>query len=108
MGGIAIRTPATWRVESNVKTLAGGVDAGSPSEAEPDAPVLTLEGTVLLGGVSIGPKSEHEDRQGPKYASRHADVAQLVEHQLPSEGRGFDPRRLVFFFFFFFVSLFLA
>jgi hypothetical protein len=58
LGGIAIRTPANWRLESNVKAFAGGVDARTPSGIEPDAPVLTLEGMALLGGIAVGPKAD--------------------------------------------------
>jgi hypothetical protein len=58
LGGIAIRTPTNWRVESNVKALAGGVDARTPTTTDPDAPVLTLEGMALLGGVAVGPKAD--------------------------------------------------
>ena len=57
-GGIAIRTPANWRLESNVKALAGGVDARTPSGTDQDAPMLTLEGMALLGGIAVGPKAE--------------------------------------------------
>jgi hypothetical protein len=57
-GGIAIRTPTNWRVESNVKALAGGVDARAPSGTDGDAPVLTLEGMALLGGIAVGPKAD--------------------------------------------------
>jgi hypothetical protein len=56
-GGIAIRVPATWRVESAVKALAGGVDVHTPAGDDPDAPVLRLEGMALFGGVAIGAKA---------------------------------------------------
>jgi hypothetical protein len=58
LGGIAIKTPPSWQVESNVKALAGGVDAGTSTEAHRDAPVLTLEGMALLGGIAVGPKAD--------------------------------------------------
>jgi hypothetical protein len=58
-GGIAIRTPPTWRVESSVKSLAGGFDAKGFAEDD-DAPVLTVEGMALFGGVAIGAKVEAE------------------------------------------------
>jgi hypothetical protein len=58
LGGIAIKTPTNWRLESNVKALAGGVDARTPSQADGDAPVLTLEGMALLGGIAVGPKAD--------------------------------------------------
>jgi len=50
-GGIQIETPPGWRVESNVKTLAGGVDV--PTSAAADGPVLTVEGMALFGGIEV-------------------------------------------------------
>jgi hypothetical protein len=55
-GGIAIKTPPTWRIESKVRALAGGVDARTPAHDDRDAPVLTLEGFALFGGVAVGAK----------------------------------------------------
>jgi hypothetical protein len=57
-GGIAIETPPSWRVESSVKAFAGGVDARTPAQDDPDAPMLTLEGMALLGGVAVGAKPD--------------------------------------------------
>ena len=59
-GGIAIKTPPMWRIESSVKALAGGFDVRPGAEDDPDAPVLTVEGTALFGGVAIGAKAETE------------------------------------------------
>jgi hypothetical protein len=53
-GGIAIDTPPSWRIESNVTAVAGGVDTRAPAESDPDAPLLTLEGVALLGGIAVG------------------------------------------------------
>jgi len=53
-GGIAIKTPPTWRIESSVKSLVGGIDAHTPADDDPQAPVLTLEGLAVLGGVAVG------------------------------------------------------
>ncbi|HEU0336420.1 MAG TPA: hypothetical protein VFR43_07685 [Gaiellaceae bacterium] len=53
-GGIEITTPPGWRVESTVRALAGGVDARTPAQDDPDAPVLTLTGLALFGGVAGG------------------------------------------------------
>ena len=58
-GGIEIKAPPSWRVESNVKALAGGVDARMPAQGNPDAPVLTLEGMAVFGGIDV---SAEEDR----------------------------------------------
>ena len=56
-GGIDIRTPPGWRIDSSVKAVAGGVDAHT--HADGDAPVLTLEGLAVFGGISAGAKHEH-------------------------------------------------
>lgn len=55
-GGIAIRVPPGWRVESKVSALGGGVAVDVPEPDDPDAPTLTLEGMALLGGVAVGAK----------------------------------------------------
>jgi hypothetical protein len=55
LGGIAIKTPPNWRIDSSVTALAGGVAAGTPAQGD-DGPVLTVEGRALLGGVAIGAK----------------------------------------------------
>ena len=52
-GGVNIKTPTGWRVESNVKTVMGGVDARQAESPEPDAPLLTLEGAAVFGGVAV-------------------------------------------------------
>jgi hypothetical protein len=56
-GGIAIRTPPTWRVESTVKAFSGGVDVRPPLDDAADPPVLKLDGIALFGGVAIGAKA---------------------------------------------------
>jgi len=61
-GGIAIRVPAGWRVESNVHALAGGVAVEVPEPNDPGAPTLTLDGMAVFGGVAVGskePGAEH-------------------------------------------------
>jgi hypothetical protein len=57
-GGIAVRVPPGWRVESDVKAIAGGVDARGLDDAAPDAPTLKLDGMALFGGVAVGAKAE--------------------------------------------------
>jgi hypothetical protein len=61
-GGIDIKTPPSWRVESELKALAGGVDARTPSRDDPEAPVLTLTGKAIFGGIAVSAKSDGEDR----------------------------------------------
>jgi len=56
-GGIAIKTPPGWRVESELKAFAGGVDTRSSAQGDPDAPVLTLTGTALFGGIAVRAKT---------------------------------------------------
>jgi len=56
VGGIAIRVPAGWRVESDVQSLGGGVAIGAPEPADPDAPTLRLTGFSAFGGVAVGAK----------------------------------------------------
>jgi hypothetical protein len=58
-GGIAIRIPPGWRVESTAKAIAGGIDVRTPAEDDPDAPVLTIEGAALFGGIAVGAKGDH-------------------------------------------------
>ena len=57
-GGIAIKVPAGWRVESNVNALVGGVDVKSLAADDPDAPTLTLEGLAVFGGIAVGAKAD--------------------------------------------------
>ena len=56
-GGIAIKTPPGWRLESDMKAFAGGVDSRTPSQDDPEAPVLKLAGTALFGGIDVGAKT---------------------------------------------------
>jgi hypothetical protein len=53
-GGIAVRTPPNWRIESSATSVAGGVDVKGAGDDDPDAPVLKLEGLALFGGVAVG------------------------------------------------------
>jgi hypothetical protein len=55
-GGIAIRVPTGWRVESNVKSLAGGVAVDVPEPDAEDAPTLRLDGFTAFGGIAVGAK----------------------------------------------------
>ena len=53
LGGIAIRVPTTWRIESNVKAIGGGVTV-SPTQPTDDAPTLRLDGFTAFGGIAVG------------------------------------------------------
>ena len=61
-GGIDIKTPPSWRVESELKAFAGGVDTRTPGHDDPAAPVLTVTGTALFGGIAIGAKTGGKGR----------------------------------------------
>ena len=52
-GGIEVTTPPHWRVESNMKALAGGVVVPADAGHDPDAPVLTLTGLAVFGGIEV-------------------------------------------------------
>jgi hypothetical protein len=59
-GGVAIRVPAGWRLESTVKAIAGGADVKAPEPEDPDAPTLTLDGRALFGGIAVAAKAPAE------------------------------------------------
>jgi hypothetical protein len=63
-GGIDIKTPPSWRIESELKALAGGVDARTPGYDDPDAPVLSVTGRALFGGIAVRAKAGGNDRPG--------------------------------------------
>jgi len=51
-GGIDIATPPGWRIDSEVKAFAGGIDTpGAPDD--PGAPVLVLDGMAVFGGIDV-------------------------------------------------------
>ena len=51
-GGISIRVPPEWRIESKLSALPGGIDArGNDDE---DAPTLVLDGVAVFGGIAVG------------------------------------------------------
>jgi hypothetical protein len=55
-GGVEITTPPSWRIESNAKALFGGIDAATAARDVPGAPVLTLEGMAVFGGIEVAPR----------------------------------------------------
>jgi hypothetical protein len=60
LGGIALRIPPGWRVESDVQSLGGGVAVDVPTPESDDAPTLRISGFTAFGGVAIGAKpAEH-------------------------------------------------
>lgn len=55
-GGIAIRIPPGWKVESNVKAIAGGVNVAVRDVEAQNAPTLRIDGFAAFGGVAVGAK----------------------------------------------------
>jgi hypothetical protein len=55
-GGVALRVPPEWRIESHVKAIAGGVDVSGVDPDDPDAPLLVIDGRALFGGVAVSRK----------------------------------------------------
>lgn len=53
-GGIALRVPPGWRVESDLRSLAGGVAIDVPIPESETAPTLRLTGFSALGGIAVG------------------------------------------------------
>jgi hypothetical protein len=54
MGGVDIRVPPTWKVNSEVTPLFGGADDMTrTTQGSEDAPRLRITGTVTLGGVTV-------------------------------------------------------
>jgi hypothetical protein len=53
-GGVEIKTPPNWTIESSAKALVGGIDARTPAQKDPDAPKLVLAGMALFGGIEVG------------------------------------------------------
>jgi hypothetical protein len=58
LGGIAVRVPLGWRVESRVTAIGGGYAKNVPDPDDPDAPTLTIDGFALLGGIAVGGKPD--------------------------------------------------
>jgi hypothetical protein len=53
-GGIAVRIPQGWRVESTARSFAGGV--ATRGSGDEDAPTLRLDGVALFGGIAVSEK----------------------------------------------------
>ena len=53
-GGVAIRVPPGWRIESSMHALMGGVDVSALEPEDAAAPTLVLDGFALFGGIAVG------------------------------------------------------
>jgi len=69
-GGVAIRVPSNWRLESSLQSFAGGADVRPGSESL-DAPTLTIDGRALFGGIAVGARlpaghdAEEDEEEAP-------------------------------------------
>ena len=52
-GGVEIKVPPTWRVEVSGLPVLGGWDDKTAHTAGPDAPVLVVHVTAIMGGLEI-------------------------------------------------------
>ena len=55
-GGVQLVVPPEWRIESDVRAVAGGYDVSGKDPGDPDAPVLRLEGRAFCGGIAVSRK----------------------------------------------------
>ena len=55
-GGVSLRVPPGWRVETNIRAFAGGVDVSGSDPDDPDAPLLVLDGLAAFGGIAVSRK----------------------------------------------------
>ena len=53
LGGLELRVPREWRIQSDVTPILGGVDGRSVNTAKPGVPTLVITGDVILGGIDI-------------------------------------------------------
>jgi hypothetical protein len=64
MGGAEILVPPGVRVESNGIAILGGFGAAQQTEAtDPNAPVVRINGLVMMGGVDIQERRPHESER---------------------------------------------
>ncbi len=53
MGGVDVKVPHGWVVKSQATAFLGGVENKASEETKQSAPVLTIVGTVAMGGVEV-------------------------------------------------------
>ncbi len=77
LGGLQITVPPEMRVvDSGIAILGGREIAGNPAEASsPDAPVLRIEGTCVLGGIDV----QRKTRKAPEALRRGKGISVSVE-----------------------------
>ena len=66
MGGVEVLAPEDWHIETDVRSVMGGIQDRRRSTAAPDSPVdLRLEGWVVMGGLDITTKLPDARRHRP-------------------------------------------
>jgi hypothetical protein len=64
-GGVDVKVPPTWRIESTGRAFAGGVSDDVPVPDDPEAPTIVIESTAVLGGVSIRASAHESETERP-------------------------------------------
>ncbi|MNI80242.1 hypothetical protein D3C73_1367580 [compost metagenome] len=52
-GGVELKVPEHWIIRSEIMPILGGVENKTNVTDKPKAPILTIVGTVALGGIEI-------------------------------------------------------
>lgn len=55
-GGIQLVVPEGWRLQTTIRTVAGGYDVGGRDPEDADAPLLVIDGYAFCGGVAVSRK----------------------------------------------------
>lgn len=53
MGGVELRVPENVIVKSRATMVLGGIEDKTRPKESKDAPVLYVDGTVIMGGIEI-------------------------------------------------------
>jgi hypothetical protein len=75
MGGGQILVPADWRVVSNVRGMGGIQDVREAKGDAPDAPILTIDGLLIAGGLVVMSEVDAFGAGWGKSAERSGDAA---------------------------------
>lgn len=60
MGGVSLVVPEGWRVRFDARSIMGGFSDTTRTTADPDAPTVTITGTVAFGGLQATTRSPVE------------------------------------------------
>jgi hypothetical protein len=86
MGGAEIIVPPDLAVDSSGIAIMGGFESVSPPRsADPDAPVLRIQGTCIMGGVEIVVRRSGETARDARARERSERKAQRERRRLSGE-----------------------